>query len=1116
MSGYSVAKKANGVDDLVLLPKVSEADIVEMLKKRFAGKAIYTYISSVLISMNPYERLPIYTPQHVEQYQGAFRHELPPHIFAIAEYAFKSMLNDKQNQCVIISGESGAGKTEASKQIMQYISAVSGNGDGVERVKNIILESNPLLEAFGNAKTLRNNNSSRFGKYFEIKFDPYGAPEGGALTNYLLEKSRVVYQQAGERNFHIFYQLLAGATQQEISDYQLYGPEHFGYLNQSQCYTVDGIDDREEFQATRHAMAAMGMGQDTITSIIRVVAGILHLGNIQFVEDERGNAKVKDRAALDLAAGMLAIDPVILNNVVTFRVVTTGTGGKRGSTYNSPLNKDQAPAARDAVAKLIYDRTFDWIVKFINDALAIAKPTGQLISVLDIYGFEIFENNGFEQFCINYVNEKLQQIFIELTLKAEQEEYVAEGIKWEPIKFFNNKIVCDLIESKNPPGVMSVLDDTCAAIHAVAAGVDDKFLEKLRGFVGSHQHCRIGGGGFTINHYAGDVVYNANGMVEKNKDTVYIDMVQALQSSQIPWLVSLFPEDTSQGDKKRPTTASYKIKTSCTALVTALMGCAPHYIRCIKSNDNKRAGEFNDVRVKHQVKYLGLVENIRVRRAGFCYRAEFARFLYRYDILSKKTWTGRHGGYRGDPRAGCEAICRELELEEKQWQLGQTKVFLRHPETLFHIEELRERIYHDACKVIQRAYRKWRSVKKYYEMRKEAADIFVNQKERRTMSKIRPFNGDYVDFRDNKEWQKIVKDNGGEKRVNFADYGFTFKKSGTIMKKWKKEKRLVVVMEQAVYVITKIKDKATKELVWTFESKTMLSGIASISCSTLADNILVIHAGTGDTLLDIEKKTELAMTLMAQRGSKIPVTFSNNITVNLGPKEQVQLTFKKDDKLPDYDFKSGGKSIDFGVPTGLPANTNTQPRQPPPVAKTPKPKPAPSAKPGARPAPPAEAPAPAPGPARPTPGFAPPPPAAEESAPAFGRGAAPISRGGAAGRGSGLPGRGGIMGAAAAAASAPPPPMAMPPAPAPAPAPAAPKAAPAPPPPAAKKPPPPAVPAKKPQCKALYAYAPQNPDELAIAEGDVITILEEGADGWWKGELRGKIGVFPSNYVQKL
>lgn len=428
---------------------------------------------------------------------------------------------------------------------MSYVSAVSGKGgEEVEEVKRIILQSNPLLEAFGNAKTLRNNNSSRFGKYFEIKFNERtGCPEGGFITNYLLEKSRVCHQEKGERNFHIFYQLLNGVPKSAREPLGLsLSIDSFSYLNQSGTTTVPGIDDEKEFKLTRAAMKAVGMKGREQEAIFKLVAGVLHLGNVQF--KDRGNAdgsvSVK---GLSLPSHLLGIEEDKLQKALTYRHIKTGR-----EEYDVPNNTNQARNARDALAKAAYTRLFDWLVSRVNSSMVkdVDKEREKeivCIGVLDIFGFEVFEMNGFEQFCINFVNEKLQQIFIELTLRSEQEEYVSEGIAWKPVKYFDNRIVCQLADCKNPPGIFRILDDVCATMHADSKGSGRAVSEKLSGVHGSHPHFSSTSGGFLIKHFAGDVRYTTKDFAEKNKDTLFLDILMVATESTSRLMKVLFPEE---------------------------------------------------------------------------------------------------------------------------------------------------------------------------------------------------------------------------------------------------------------------------------------------------------------------------------------------------------------------------------------------------------------------------------------------------------------------------------------------------------------------------------------------------------------------------------------------
>jgi len=1116
------------VDDLVMLPSVSEEAIVDNIKKRYENDLIYTYIGPVLISVNPYKNIGNVGEEFVPRYHGHFPHENPPHLYALAEEAYRNMKGEGDSQCVLISGESGAGKTEAAKIIMGYISFVTGKSDKVEYVKGVVLESNPLLEAFGNAKTLRNNNSSRFGKYFEIQFDQVGDPCGGKITNYLLEKSRVVYQQGGERNFHFFYNLLAGASQQEAKQLNLYGAENYFYVNQGQAYTVDGMDDAEDYQAVRHAMGVVGISPQEQTSILQLIAGILNVGNITFRDDKKG-ASPQDKNTLQLAAHLLGVDPFIMTNSLSSRTIQTGgTGtGNRGSTYNVPQNAEQATGARDALGREIYSRLFDWIVQKVNVALDKYKlPFRSVVGILDIYGFEIFQNNGFEQFCINYVNEKLQQYFIELTLKAEQEEYVREGISWTPIKYFNNAIVCELIEGK--VGLFGLLDDICYTIHAQSgSSTDYKYLEKASGLFAQHPHFRPLNGSFQVKHYAGDVTYNVEGMSDKNKDTLFGDIIQAIQTSNNKFLVSLFPEDVSSPQKKRPTTAGFKIKSSCGALMTALSKCNPHYVRCIKPNDNKRYHDWDLARVAHQVKYLGLLENVRVRRAGFAYRAPYERFLNRYKKLSKNTW-GVWGEWSGSAIDGCLQICRDLQLDPQQFQKGKTKIFIRHPETLFFLEEQVERKDFECATRIQKAWRQYKLAKHALEQRAFIANIFRGNKERQRQSLSRQFVGDYVHYELNYALQDVIRSSGGgQESVIFADQIVKLNRRN------KPERRDFLITDQAFYIVARaIKDN---QPYYKLTRRTALADISSLSLSSLADNYLVMHIPREyDNLIENDKKTEIVAIVMeyyqSLTGRQLPINFSDRIQYTAKSGDQRELQFSKNDGAPKALLKKAGRLLKIEIASGLPRDTDSTPQGNYQRANNGPPRggggrggrggtrggggggPGPQRG-GGGPGPQRGGPGPqrgGPGPQRggPAPQQGGPGPQRGGGGPGPQRGGPGPQRGGPGpqrGGGGGQPAPqqqnlgGSQRGAPRGGGGGPGPQRGGPnngrgrgglPS--------------------------PGGPAKaQPTCTAQFDYDAQTDDELSFKEGDSIVIVQKDPGGWWEGQINGKRGWIPANYVKE-
>ncbi|XP_061647906.1 unconventional myosin-Ib isoform X3 [Phyllopteryx taeniolatus] len=705
-----------GVGDMVLLEPLSEDSFLENLRKRFDHNEIYTYIGSVVISMNPYRSLPIYSPEKVEEYRNRNFYELSPHIYALADEAYRSLRDHDKDQCILITGESGAGKTEASKLVMSYVAAVCGKGQEVNKVKEQLLQSNPVLEAFGNAKTVRNDNSSRFGKYMDIEFDFKGDPLGGVISNYLLEKSRVVKQPRGERNFHIFYQLLSGASDDTLEKLKLDRDfSKYNYLSLDSA-VVNGLDDATSFRTVKNAMQIVGFMENEVQSVLELVAAVLKLGNIEFKPESRCNgtdeSRVKDKNDLKEMCELLGIEQAVLERAFSYRTVEA-----KLEKVSTTLNVAQAYYARDALAKNLYSRLFSWLVTRINESIkAQTKTRHKVMGVLDIYGFEIFEDNSFEQFIINYCNEKLQQIFIELTLREEQEEYVREGIEWTNIEYFNNAVICDLIEN-NQNGIMAMLDEECLRPGTVT---DETFLDKLNTVCAEHQHfeSRLSKNSkflndhslphscFRIQHYAGKVLYGVEGFVDKNNDLLYRDLSQAMYKANHSLIKQLFPEgNPAKVNLKRPPTAGFQFKASVGILMRNLQTKNPNYIRCIKPNDKKAPHIFTESLVCHQVHYLGLMENVRVRRAGYAFRQAYEPCLERYKMLCKRTWPH----WRGPARVGVEVLMADLQVPAEEFSYGRSKIFIRNPRTLFFLEERRRQCLQDLATLIQKIYRGWKS-----------------------------------------------------------------------------------------------------------------------------------------------------------------------------------------------------------------------------------------------------------------------------------------------------------------------------------------------------------------------------------------------------------------------
>uniref|UniRef100_A0A669DIY7 Myosin VIIAb n=1 Tax=Oreochromis niloticus TaxID=8128 RepID=A0A669DIY7_ORENI len=622
----------HGVEDMIRLGDLNEAGILRNLLIRYNECVIYTYTGSILVAVNPYQLLPIYTPDQIRLYTNKKIGEMPPHIFAIADNCYFNMQRNNKDQCCIISGESGAGKTESTKLILQFLAAISGQHSWIEQQ---VLEATPILEAFGNAKTIRNDNSSRFGKYIDIHFNKRGAIEGAKIEQYLLEKSRVCRQAPDERNYHIFYCMLKGMAPEMKSKLGLGLATDYSYLTMGSCTKCDGRDDLSDYSSILSAMKVLMFTETETWEISKLLAAILHMGNLRFearTYDNLDACVVVRSPDLVTAASLMEV----CNHVMV--CLTTRTLITRGESVVTPLSVEQGLDVRDAFVKGIYGRLFVWIVDKIN--AAIYRPPScesniirRSIGLLDIFGFENFIVNSFEQLCINFANENLQQFFVRHVFKLEQEEYNLEDISWQHIEFTDNQDALDMIANK-PMNIISLIDEE----SKFPKGTDATMLYKL-----NSQH-KLNSNyippknsyetQFGIQHFAGVVHYETRGFLEKNRDSLHTDIIQLVHSSKNKFIKQIFQADVAMvRPTNRSPTLSSQFKRSLELLMRTLSVCQPFFVRCIKPNELKKPMLFDRELCVRQLRYSGMMETIRIRRAGYPIRYTFAEFVDRYRVL---------------------------------------------------------------------------------------------------------------------------------------------------------------------------------------------------------------------------------------------------------------------------------------------------------------------------------------------------------------------------------------------------------------------------------------------------------------------------------------------------
>ncbi|XP_041116372.1 myosin-IIIb-like [Polyodon spathula] len=708
-------------DDLVSLQVLDEETLIAHLQKRYAALQIYTYVGDILIALNPFQNLNIYSPQFSKLYHGVRRSSNPPHIFATADAAYQGMVTFSKDQCIIISGESGAGKTESAHLIVQHLTFLGKANNRTLREK--ILQVNPLVEAFGNACTAINDNSSRFGKYLEMKFTPTGAVMGAKISEYLLEKSRVIKQAIAEKSFHIFYYMYAGLYhQKQLAEYRLSEKNPPRYIDNENGKVMQDIISnnsyKDQFEAIQHCFRIIGFTEQEVNSVYRILSAILNTGNIEFAaitsQHQTDKSEVPNAEALENAASLLSIGADELQEALISQCVVT-----RGETIIRTNTVDKAADVRDAMSKALYGRLFSWIVNRINTLLQpdkniCAAESGMNVGILDIFGFENFKKNSFEQLCINIANEQIQFYFNQHIFALEQIEYQNEEIDASLVKYEDNRPILDMFLQK-PMGLLSLLDEESRFPQATDQTLVDKFEVNLRyKYFWRPKRVELC---FGIQHYAGKVLYNVDGFLEKNRDTLPADIMVVLRTSENKLLLQLFsnpltktgnlatsrirvtaasrslppqlsagrykvdtmevmrhPEETT--NMRRQTVASY-FRYSLMDLLSKMVVGQPHFVRCIKPNDDRQALTFSRERVLVQLRYTGILETVSIRRQGYSHRIPFEEFVKRYYYLAFRAHQ-----MPSTTKENCAAILEKARLDK--WVLGKTKVFLKY----YHVEQL--------------------------------------------------------------------------------------------------------------------------------------------------------------------------------------------------------------------------------------------------------------------------------------------------------------------------------------------------------------------------------------------------------------------------------------------
>nr|XP_021394367.1 myosin heavy chain, skeletal muscle, adult [Lonchura striata domestica] len=699
--------KYDKIEDMAMMTHLHEPAVLYNLKERYAAWMIYTYSGLFCVTVNPYKWLPVYNPEVVLAYRGKKRQEAPPHIFSISDNAYQSMLTDRENQSILITGESGAGKTVNTKRVIQYFATIAASGEKKKEehasgkmqgtLEDQIISANPLLEAFGNAKTVRNDNSSRFGKFIRIHFGATGKLASADIETYLLEKSRVTFQLKAERSYHIFYQIMSN-KKPELIDMLLIttNPYDFHFVSQGEI-TVPSIDDQEELMATDSAIDILGFSADEKTAIYKLTGAVMHYGNLKFKQKQREEQAEPDGTEVaDKAAYLMGLNSADLLKALCYPRVKVGneyvTKGQTVQQVNNSVG---------ALAKAVYEKMFLWMVVRINQQLDTKQPRQYFIGVLDIAGFEIFDYNSFEQLCINFTNEKLQQFFNHHMFVLEQEEYKKEGIEWTFIDFGMDLAACiELIEK--PMGIFSILEEECMFPKATDTSFKNKLYDQHLGKSNNFQKPKPAKGKveahFSLVHYAGTVDYNISGWLEKNKDPLNETVIGLYQKSSVKTLALLFANyggadaetgGGKKGGKKKGSsfqTVSALFRENLNKLMTNLRSTHPHFVRCIIPNETKTPGAMEHELVLHQLRCNGVLEGIRICRKGFPSRVLYADFKQRYKVLNASAIPE---GQFIDSKKASEKLLGSIDVDHTQYKFGHTKVFFKAG-LLGLLEEMRD------------------------------------------------------------------------------------------------------------------------------------------------------------------------------------------------------------------------------------------------------------------------------------------------------------------------------------------------------------------------------------------------------------------------------------------